>query len=135
MPPIFTAPKCQLEITTSSGWAGNPHCIMAWFVLSCEEQEVKHGAMSLYLSLLALFSPQDEQRDARCSIAVCQPAGNSVLRSFGLIWLLDLEVCYGTFCLDTILDGAAAISEASARDQCPSQDLPTAGMRSWFGDS
>lgn len=126
MPPIFTAPKCQLEITTSSGWAGNPHCIMAWFVLSCEEQEVKHSGMSLYLSLFGFVSPFRRSRGKPgCSIAPCQPAGNSVFQSFGLVWLLELEVC----------DGTKAIPEASARHLCPSQGLLTAGMESWFGDS
>lgn len=135
MPPIFTAPKCQLEITTSSGWVGNPHCITAWFVLSCEEQEVKHGGISLYLSLLGFVSPFRMSRgQPGCSTAPCQHAGNSVFRSFGLVWLLELEVCDSTLCPDTILGGIAVIPEASARHVCPSQGLLTAGMRSWFGD-
>lgn len=109
---------------------------MACFVLSCEEQEVKHGGMSLYLSLFGFVSPFRMSRGKPgCSIAPCQPAGNSVFRSFGLVWLLELEVCDGTLCPDIILDGTAAIPEASGRHICPSQGLLTAGMRSRFGDS
>lgn len=81
------------------------------------------------------FPLQDEQREARCSIAPCQPAGNSVFRSCGLVWLLELEVYDGTLCSDTVLDGTAAIPEAWARHVCTSLGLPTAGMGSWFGDS
>lgn len=81
------------------------------------------------------FPLQDEQREARWSVAPCQPAGNSVFRSFGLVWFLELEVCDGTLCPDAILDGTAAIPEASARHVCPSQGLPSAGLKTWFGDS
>lgn len=92
--------------------------------------------MSPYLSLLGFVSPFRMSRGKPgCSIAPCQPADNSMFRSFGLAWLLELEVYDGISCPDIILDGTAAIPEASARHACPSQGLRTAGMRFWFGDS
>lgn len=38
---------------------------MAWFVLSCEEQEVKHSGTSVYLSLLGFVSPFRMSRESR----------------------------------------------------------------------